>query len=67
MHFDESTNVRSCAVPLGFIRYIHLNMIKEEFLLYKNLTTTTKGEDVFNTVSTFLESNRLTSCLPSDS
>ena len=32
-------------------------MIKEEFLLCENLTTTTKGEDVFNTVSHFLQSN----------
>ena len=32
-------------------------MIKEEFLLCENLTTTTKSEYVFNTVNHFLQSN----------
>ena len=54
LQFDESTDIASCAVLLGYIRYVHCNMIKEEFLLCENLTTTTKGEDVFNTVSHFL-------------
>ena len=57
LQFDESTDIASCAVLAGYIRYVHCNMIKEEFLLCKNLTTTTKGEDVFNTVSHFLQSN----------
>ena len=57
LQFDESTDIASCAVLLGYIRYVHCNMIKEEFLLCENLTTTTKGEDVFNTVSHFLQSN----------
>ena len=57
IQFDESTDIASCAVLLGYIRYVHCNMIKEEFLLCENLATTTKGEDVFDTVSHFLESN----------
>ena len=57
LQFDESTDIASCAVLLGYIRYVHCNMIKEEFLLCENLTTTTKGEDVFNTVNHFLQSN----------
>ena len=57
LQFDESTDIASCAVLLGYIRYVHCNMIKEGFLLCENLTTTTKGEDVFNTVSHFLQSN----------
>ena len=57
LQFDKFTHIASCAVLLGYIRYIHCNMIKEEFLLCENLTTTTKGEDVFNTVSHFLQSN----------
>ena len=56
LQFDESTDIASCAV-MGYIRYVHCNMIKEEFLLCENLTTTTKGEDVFNTVSHCLQSN----------
>ena len=57
LQFDESTDIASCAVLLGYIRYVHCNMIKQEFLLCENLTTTTKGEDVFNTVSHFLQGN----------
>ena len=57
LQFDESTDISSCAVLLGYIRYVYCNMIKEEFLLCENLTTTTKGKDVLNTVSHFLQSN----------
>ena len=57
LQFDESTDIASCEVLLGYIRYVHCNMIKEEFLLCENLTTTTKGEDVFNTVSHFLQNS----------
>ena len=56
LQFDVSAVISSCAVLLGFIRYFHLNMIKEKFLPCENLTTTKKGEDVF---SRFLESNVL--------
>ena len=57
LQFDESTDIASCAVLLGYIRYVHCNMIKEKCFLCENLITTTKGEDVFNTVSHFLQSN----------
>ena len=57
LQFDESTDISSCTVLLGYIRYVYCNMTKEEFLLCENLTTTTKGEDVLNTVSHFLQSN----------
>ena len=43
VQFDESTDIASCAVLLGYIRYVHQSSVKEEFLLCKNLTTTTKG------------------------
>lgn len=59
LQFDESTDVSSCAILLGFIRYVHLSDVKEEFLLCENLTTTAKGEDVFRLVSRFLEKNGL--------
>lgn len=54
LQFDESTDVSSCAVLLGYVRYIHEYSVKEEFLLAKNLKTTTKGEDIFNLVNDFL-------------
>ncbi len=53
LQFDESTDVASCALLLGFIRYIHINTIKEEFLMCESLSTRTKGEDVFKVVNDF--------------
>ena len=57
LQFDKSTDIASCVVLLEYIHYVHCNMIKEEILLCENLTTMTKDEDVFNTVSHFLQSN----------
>ena len=31
LQFDESTDMASYEVLLGYIRYVHCNMIKEEF------------------------------------
>ncbi|KAF2364844.1 hypothetical protein FHG87_004402 [Trinorchestia longiramus] len=59
LQFDESCDVASCAVLLGFVRYIHQDGIKEEFLFYENLLTTTKGEDVFNIINSFFTMNGL--------
>ena len=56
---DESTDVSSCSQLLVFVRYIHLEDIKEEFLFCRALKTTTKGEDVMEMISSFFESNDL--------
>ena len=37
LQFDESTDIASCAVLLGYICYVHCNMIKEEFICAKIL------------------------------
>ena len=59
LQFDESTDVSSCAVLLGFVRYVHLSCVKEEFFLCESLATTTKGEDVYHLVDGFLVKNGL--------
>ncbi|XP_068229726.1 protein FAM200C-like [Palaemon carinicauda] len=59
LQFDESCDIASCAVLLGFVRYVHQDRIKEEFLLCENLLTTTKGEDVFNIINSFFTKNGL--------
>ncbi|KAF2366884.1 Ribonuclease H-like domain [Trinorchestia longiramus] len=59
LQFDESCDVASCAVLLGFVRYIHQDRIKEEFLFCENLLTTKKGEDVFNIINSFFTKNGL--------
>ncbi|KAG8235313.1 hypothetical protein J437_LFUL019298 [Ladona fulva] len=43
---DESIDVSSCSQLLVFVRYIHLEDIKEEFLFCRELKTTTKGKDL---------------------
>ena len=42
LQFDESTDVSSCAILLGYIRYVHQTFVKEEFFLCESLKTTTK-------------------------
>ncbi|KAF2350211.1 Ribonuclease H-like domain [Trinorchestia longiramus] len=59
LKFDESCEVASCAVLLGFVRYIHQDRMKEEFRFCENLLTTTKGEDVFNIINSFFTKNGL--------
>nr|XP_053633335.1 zinc finger BED domain-containing protein 5-like [Cherax quadricarinatus] len=59
LQFDKSCDVASCAVLLGFVRYVHQDKIKEEFLLCEDLLTTTKGEDVFNIINSFFTKNGL--------
>lgn len=59
LQFDESCDVASCAVLLGFVRYVHQDKIKEEFLLCEDLLTTTKGEDVFNLIDSFFTKSGL--------
>ena len=43
---DESTDVSSCAQLLVFVRYIHSDDIKEEFLFFSELDTTTTSADI---------------------
>ena len=59
LQFDESCDVARCAVLPLFVRYVHQDNIKEEFLLCENLLTTTKGEDVFNITNGFFTQNGL--------
>ncbi|XP_076330886.1 protein FAM200C-like [Tachypleus tridentatus] len=59
LQFDESCDVTSCAVLFGFVRYVHQDKIKEEFLLCEDLLTTTKGEDIFNIINSFFTTNGL--------
>uniref|UniRef100_UPI00358F67E6 SCAN domain-containing protein 3-like n=1 Tax=Myxine glutinosa TaxID=7769 RepID=UPI00358F67E6 len=56
---DESTDVHSCSQLLVFVRYIHSDDIKEEFLFCSALETTTKAVDVMEKVSTFFHTEGL--------
>ncbi|XP_036354669.1 zinc finger BED domain-containing protein 5-like [Octopus sinensis] len=52
---DESTDVANCAQLIIFARYVYDGDFKEEFLFSYLLESTTKGEDIFQAISTFFE------------
>ena len=52
---DESTDVSSCAQLLVFVRYIHSGDIKEEFLFFSELDTTTTSADIMGKMKTSVE------------
>ena len=54
LQLDESTDVANCAQLLVFVRYLEADSVKEEYLFSEPLSTTTRGEDVFNILEAFL-------------
>ena len=51
---DESTDVSNCAQLIVFVRYVHNEELKDEFLCCLDLQSTTRGEDVYNSIDAFL-------------
>ena len=62
---DESTDNANKAQLLAFIRFINKDQIVNQFLFCKELSTTTKGEDVFNILNDCLSKWQIswTSCV----
>ena len=54
LQVDESTDNANKAQLLVFIRFIDEDQIVNQFLFCKELSTTTKGEDVFNILNDYL-------------
>ena len=52
---DESTDVASCTQLLVFVRYIHMEDVKEEFLYFKALETSATAQDVMDSFSKFFD------------
>ena len=52
VQLDESTNVASCSQLLVFVRYIHKEDVKEEYLHCNSLETKATAQDVVNSIST---------------
>lgn len=59
IQLDESTDVQSCSQLLAFVRYVHDEDLKEEFLFCEPLEQSTKGEDVMQKLTEFFESDGL--------
>ena len=56
---DESTDISGKAQLLTFIRFIYDGQITEQFFCCKELPETTKGQDVFETLTSYLGSRDL--------
>ena len=57
LQLDESTDVSSCSQLLVYVRYVYEKEFKEEFLLCRELETTTKVQDVFVLIDNFFQEN----------
>ena len=53
---DESTDISGKAQLLAFIRFVDDGEIIEQFFCCKELPETTKGQDIFETLNSYLES-----------
>ncbi|KAM5132134.1 protein FAM200C-like [Mantella aurantiaca] len=59
LQLDETTDVSNLSQLTVFVRYVKDDMIKEEFLFCKPLTTTTKAADVKKLVDDFFKDNNI--------
>ena len=55
VQLDKSTDVASCSQLLVFVRCIHKEDVKEEFLYCNSLETTATAQDVMNNISKFYQ------------
>ena len=55
LQVDESTDISGKAQLLVFVRFINDEAIVEDFLCCKELSGTTKGQDVFDVLNSYLE------------
>ncbi|XP_060529535.1 zinc finger BED domain-containing protein 5-like [Cylas formicarius] len=59
LQIDESTDISGKAQLIGFIRFVDDTEIKNQFLFCKELIGHATGEDIFNSVSSYLEEWKL--------
>jgi len=65
IQIDESTDISNHAQLIAFVRFIDEGVIINQFLCCKNLPSTTKGQDVFDILTTHLKKHgvSLDSCV----
>ncbi|CAH1958167.1 unnamed protein product [Acanthoscelides obtectus] len=56
---DDSTDIVNCAQLIVYARYIGRDIIQEEILYSQSLTAGNTSEDIFNSISNFVEKNDL--------
>ncbi|XP_072384756.1 protein FAM200C-like [Diabrotica undecimpunctata] len=65
LQLDESTDISGKAQLISFVRFVYGPEIIKQFLLCRELETTTTGTDIFSTVDTFFQDHGLkwTDCI----
>ncbi|XP_049323296.1 protein FAM200B-like [Astyanax mexicanus] len=56
LQMDESTDIANHAILLVYVRHVWDGDLQEQFLCSRELPTTTKAEDIFNSVDLYLSS-----------
>ena len=59
MQVDESTDIGGKTQLLAFIRYVNNEKVTEHFFCCKELTETTTGQDIFDTLNKYLKETKL--------
>ena len=59
LQLDESTDVTNCCQLLVYVRFTQNDAVKTELLLNHEVSTTSKGEDIFNCLDNFFKENKL--------
>ena len=54
IQLDESTDITNYCQLLVYVRYAQTNIMKTELLLNHEVSTTTKGKDIFDILDSFL-------------
>ena len=54
IQLDKSTDITNYCQLLVYVRYAQTNIMKTELLLNHEVSTTTKGKDIFDILNSFL-------------
>lgn len=59
IQLDETTTVAEEAILVVYAQYIEVTEVKQDILMSVNLTSTTRGEDIFSAVDAYLTSHNI--------
>jgi hypothetical protein len=59
IHVDESTDFTNKCHAVAFVRFVNYGKIQENCIYCKELPETSKGQDIFNVLSSYLETKGL--------
>ena len=59
IQLDESTNITNYCQLLVYVRYAQTNIMETELLLNHEVSTTTKGKNIFDILDSFFKKNGL--------